>query len=79
MNQYAQITNTDWRSIVRKIEKQRSLIVLGPQAFRNPNRQIHQEGLISFLQEKAGKYILKHYPNEDFYLFDRVEGPSPVI
>lgn len=70
MSQDAQPKPIDWEYLLDKIRDKECLLILGSEVFANESGETLQSRLLSTLDLEKNPYIRRHYPGEDFFLFD---------
>jgi hypothetical protein len=60
----------DWDYLLDKIRDEECLLILGPEAFADASGATAQSRLLQSLDLANNPHIRRHYPAEDFFLFD---------
>lgn len=69
-----QVNKINWNFIVDKIEANQSVLILGPDFFVDDKDQPLHKNLVKYLDIENNGNILKHYKDDDFFLFDDAGG-----
>ena len=64
------ITPIEWEFIVDKIKQEQCILVLGPEINSIGGHQGSQSALLEHLDIANNKNIYRHYPSDEFFLFD---------
>jgi len=70
MNNHTNLKPIDWDYLLDKIREKECLLILGHEAFSNAQGVTAQSRMTQSLDLSKNVYIKRHYPSEDFYLFD---------
>lgn len=68
------ITNIDWKAIVGKIRKEKSVLILGPGAFQSAENRPILAHLLEELDIANNPYIQKYYQDDNLFLFRKGGG-----
>ena len=69
-SQNINITPIEWEFIVDKIKQEQCILVLGPEVNSIGDNQSSQLALLQHLDIPNNKNIYRHYPTDEFFLFD---------
>jgi len=61
----------DWRFILDKLRREQCLLVLGPEAYIGADGVTHREQLLRQLDIGNNPNIIRHYADDDLFLFDQ--------
>jgi hypothetical protein len=71
-------TSFKWEFILDKIKEEQCLLVLGPEAYTDPNGQPWQDKLRHHLQPGNNPLVQRYYEDDDFFLFDELSKQTLI-
>ena len=72
----AHTTKINWSFILDKIEEEKCILVLGPEAYHHDQTRSLQAMLLDQLDIPNNPNIHKYYPDDEFFLFDDAGGQT---